>query len=54
MQYYVTGDSIISPGAKQGLIPLAIPLAKNSSGIDKHQLYLVEYCPRVGLQLKLL
>ncbi|KAK9284166.1 hypothetical protein L1049_023334 [Liquidambar formosana] len=27
-----TGESIISPGAKQGLIPLAIPLSKNSSG----------------------
>ncbi|XP_048335482.1 protein IN CHLOROPLAST ATPASE BIOGENESIS, chloroplastic isoform X2 [Ziziphus jujuba] len=26
------GESIMSPGAKQGLIPLAIPLAKNSSG----------------------
>ncbi|KAF3438983.1 hypothetical protein FNV43_RR17258 [Rhamnella rubrinervis] len=26
------GESIISPGAKQRLIPLAIPLAKNSSG----------------------
>ncbi|XP_022946988.1 uncharacterized protein LOC111451004 isoform X1 [Cucurbita moschata] len=26
------GESIISPGAKQGIIPLAIPLAKNSSG----------------------
>ncbi|KAH7519046.1 hypothetical protein JRO89_XSUnG0146600 [Xanthoceras sorbifolium] len=26
------GQSIISPGAKQGLIPLAIPLAKSSSG----------------------
>ncbi|KDO79159.1 hypothetical protein CISIN_1g018628mg [Citrus sinensis] len=25
------GESIISPGAKQGLIPLAIPLAKSSS-----------------------
>ncbi|BFG35927.1 hypothetical protein CerSpe_222010 [Prunus speciosa] len=26
------GESILSPGAKEGLIPLAIPLAKNSSG----------------------
>ncbi|GMY11791.1 protein IN CHLOROPLAST ATPASE BIOGENESIS, chloroplastic-like [Fagus crenata] len=26
------GESILSPAAKQGLIPLAIPLAKNSSG----------------------
>ncbi|XP_042973683.1 protein IN CHLOROPLAST ATPASE BIOGENESIS, chloroplastic-like isoform X2 [Carya illinoinensis] len=26
------GESILSPGAKQGLIPLAIPLTKNSSG----------------------
>ncbi|XVF59382.1 hypothetical protein PTKIN_Ptkin07bG0271200 [Pterospermum kingtungense] len=26
------GESILSPGAKQGLIPLAIPLAKSSSG----------------------
>ncbi|CAB80126.1 hypothetical protein [Arabidopsis thaliana] len=26
------GETIISPGAKQGLIPLAIPLSKNSSG----------------------
>ncbi|XP_057972593.1 protein IN CHLOROPLAST ATPASE BIOGENESIS, chloroplastic-like [Malania oleifera] len=27
------GDLIISPGAKQGLIPLAIPLSKNNSGV---------------------
>ncbi|KAL5556965.1 hypothetical protein UlMin_039201 [Ulmus minor] len=26
------GETIMSPGAKQGLLPLAIPLAKNSSG----------------------
>ncbi|KAI4314983.1 hypothetical protein L6164_027837 [Bauhinia variegata] len=26
------GDSIVSPGVRQGLIPLAIPLAKNSTG----------------------
>ncbi|KAJ0262797.1 Protein IN CHLOROPLAST ATPASE BIOGENESIS [Hirschfeldia incana] len=26
------GETIISPGAKQGLIPLAIPLSKDSSG----------------------
>ncbi|XVE82826.1 hypothetical protein DITRI_Ditri16bG0036700 [Diplodiscus trichospermus] len=26
------GESILSPGAKQGLIPLAIPLAKSNSG----------------------
>ncbi|KAK8687214.1 hypothetical protein V6N13_086041 [Hibiscus sabdariffa] len=26
------GDSILSPGAKQGLMPLAIPLSKSSSG----------------------
>ncbi|KAJ1414482.1 hypothetical protein SESBI_18728 [Sesbania bispinosa] len=26
------GESIISPGARQGLVPLAIPLSKNSSG----------------------
>ncbi|KAL1215798.1 Protein IN CHLOROPLAST ATPASE BIOGENESIS [Cardamine amara subsp. amara] len=26
------GETIISPGAKQGLIPIAIPLSKNSSG----------------------
>ncbi|KAE9613038.1 hypothetical protein Lal_00027533 [Lupinus albus] len=26
------GESIISPGARQGLIPLAIPLSKNTSG----------------------
>ncbi|KAK7309199.1 hypothetical protein RJT34_05738 [Clitoria ternatea] len=26
------GESIISPGARQGLIPLAIPLSRNSSG----------------------
>ncbi|KAL6570359.1 hypothetical protein OROMI_014873 [Orobanche minor] len=26
-------ESIVSPGAKQGLIPLVIPLAKNSSGL---------------------
>ncbi|CAN6698328.1 unnamed protein product [Malus baccata var. baccata] len=26
------GESIVSPGAKEGLIPLAIPLARNSSG----------------------
>jgi len=30
----MTGETIISPGAKQGLIPLAIPLSKNSSGKD--------------------
>ncbi|KAI3669804.1 hypothetical protein L6452_41223 [Arctium lappa] len=28
----VRGESIISPAAKQGMIPLAIPLSKNSSG----------------------
>ncbi|CAI0405775.1 unnamed protein product, partial [Linum tenue] len=28
------GDSIVSPGDKQGLIPLAIPLAKTSSASD--------------------
>ncbi|XP_027073689.2 protein IN CHLOROPLAST ATPASE BIOGENESIS, chloroplastic isoform X3 [Coffea arabica] len=28
----VRGDSIISPGAKRGLIPLAIPLSENTSG----------------------
>ncbi|ESQ53732.1 hypothetical protein EUTSA_v10025679mg [Eutrema salsugineum] len=27
------GETIISPGAKQGLIPLAIPLSKDSSGL---------------------
>ncbi|KAB1214745.1 hypothetical protein CJ030_MR5G004896 [Morella rubra] len=27
-----SGESILSPGAKQGLIPLAIPLAKKSTG----------------------
>ena len=26
------GETIISPGTKQGLIPLAIPLSKDSSG----------------------
>lgn len=26
------GDSIVSPGSKQGLIPLAVPLSRNSSG----------------------
>ncbi|KAK7367555.1 hypothetical protein VNO80_09568 [Phaseolus coccineus] len=26
------GETIVSPGARQGLIPLAIPLSKNSSG----------------------
>ncbi|XP_029127608.1 protein IN CHLOROPLAST ATPASE BIOGENESIS, chloroplastic [Cajanus cajan] len=26
------GESIVSPGARQGLIPLAVPLSKNSSG----------------------
>ncbi|KVH92511.1 hypothetical protein Ccrd_005451 [Cynara cardunculus var. scolymus] len=30
--HFVTGESIISPAAKQGMIPLAIPLSKNSSG----------------------
>ncbi|PON67163.1 Cyclin [Trema orientale] len=30
--YCVSGDTIMSPGDKQGLIPLAIPLARNSSG----------------------
>ncbi|KAL6277634.1 hypothetical protein ACE6H2_021235 [Prunus campanulata] len=34
------GESILSPGAKEGLIPLAIPLAKNSSGMEKLRLYL--------------
>ena len=33
MLLYVTGESIISPGARQGLIPLAIPLSKNSCGM---------------------
>ncbi|XP_073126254.1 protein IN CHLOROPLAST ATPASE BIOGENESIS, chloroplastic-like [Henckelia pumila] len=28
----VRGEQIISPGAKQGLLPLAIPLSKNKSG----------------------
>ncbi|KAJ9562310.1 hypothetical protein OSB04_007470 [Centaurea solstitialis] len=28
----VRGESIVSPGAKQGMIPLAIPLSKNSLG----------------------
>ncbi|CBI21392.3 hypothetical protein VitviT2T_010997 [Vitis vinifera] len=28
----VRGESVISPGAKQGLIPLAVPLSKNRSG----------------------
>ena len=32
---FVIGESILSPGAKQGLIPLAIPLSKNSSGMAK-------------------
>lgn len=27
------GDSMISPGDKHGLFPLAIPLSRNSSGI---------------------
>lgn len=30
-----TGDKILSPGAKNGMIPLAIPLAKNSSGTEE-------------------
>lgn len=30
------GETIISPGAKQGLIPLVIPLTKNYSGLDNH------------------
>ena len=34
MLLYVTGESIISPGARQGLIPLAIPLSKSSSGMS--------------------
>lgn len=29
------GESIISPGAKQGLLPLAIPLTKSSSGVNQ-------------------
>lgn len=29
----ITGDTIISPAAKQGLFPLAIPLSQNSSGM---------------------
>ncbi|CAN0900933.1 Protein IN CHLOROPLAST ATPASE BIOGENESIS, chloroplastic [Linum grandiflorum] len=29
------GESIVSPGDKQGMIPLAIPLAKTSSGMDE-------------------
>ncbi|KAK9689821.1 hypothetical protein RND81_09G083700 [Saponaria officinalis] len=28
-----TGDVIISPGDKQGLFPLAIPLSRNASGV---------------------
>ncbi|KAL7101404.1 hypothetical protein ACP275_08G051800 [Erythranthe tilingii] len=28
----IKGDQIISPGAKQGLIPLVVPLSKNKSG----------------------
>jgi hypothetical protein len=28
----VTGETIISPGSKQGLIPLVIPLSENLSG----------------------
>ncbi|KAL2528551.1 hypothetical protein Fot_21152 [Forsythia ovata] len=28
----VRGDQIVSPGAKQGLLPLVIPLSKNNSG----------------------
>lgn len=28
----IRGDTIMSPGAKQGLLPLSIPLARNSSG----------------------
>lgn len=30
----VTGESIISPGAREGLIPLVVPLSKNRSGMD--------------------
>lgn len=33
MLLYLTGETIVSPGARQGLIPLAIPLSKNSSGM---------------------
>ena len=33
--YMSAGETIISPGAKQGLIPLAIPLSKDSSGKKK-------------------
>lgn len=29
------GDKILSPGAKNGMIPLAIPLAENSSGTEE-------------------
>ncbi|KDO79155.1 hypothetical protein CISIN_1g018628mg [Citrus sinensis] len=36
------GESIISPGAKQGLIPLAIPLAKSSSAPPRMEMPVVE------------
>lgn len=29
----MTGESVISPAMKQGMIPLAIPLSKNSLGL---------------------
>jgi len=35
----VTGESIVSPRAKKGLFPLAIPLARNCSGIDECKLW---------------
>lgn len=38
----LTGETIVSPGARQGLIPLAIPLTKNSSGMG---LGLTSYVP---------
>ncbi|KAG9439863.1 hypothetical protein H6P81_020028 [Aristolochia fimbriata] len=30
---HAKGETIVSPGARQGLIPLAIPLSKNQSGV---------------------
>lgn len=30
--FIVTGEQIISPGAKQGFLPLVVPLSKNNTG----------------------
>ncbi|KAF4373841.1 hypothetical protein F8388_007747 [Cannabis sativa] len=39
----IRGDTIMSPGAKQGLIPIVIPLARNNSVVEvrKHGVWLL-------------